>query len=79
MENQKIALLLGNIEGKVDGINHRLDQLNGRVAKLQDEKASKKRLESVEKDVRSNRNMIWKISIILAGGLSGAELIKYLL
>ena len=60
------------------GIHHRLDNLNGRVYKHEENKADKVDLEKIQVEVNSIRSIVWKMSLVLAGTYGGAELIKSL-
>ena len=84
-----IALIKG-LHEKVDGVNVRLDKLNGRVYAHEIHKADRadinhakkilrEEIREVKGDTKENRSIIWKITIVISGLLGLEQAIKYLL
>lgn len=72
---QEIIRAIGNLEGKIDGINRRLDITNGRIAKSEDNIANLKTSEAVS---NNKFNFIGAIGSLF-GGLAGATLLRILI
>ena len=82
--SDSVLLAIGRLEGKVDGINQRLDFTNGRIGKLETKKDEfEKRIDTqdgVIKGVKSTFtlfNIIWG-AVIAFGGLLIAGISLYL-
>lgn len=68
MENHEVILLtLGRLEGKVDGINQRLDTTNGRTSKLE------AKVDSLEKTREQSKGMksSWREVLGFITGIGG--------
>lgn len=68
-----------SIMNGIKGIHNRLDKLNGRVYAHEQDKADRSELREVLKEVKANRVYIWKITLLLATLVGGAEIIKWLM
>lgn len=78
MSIEDVSTMLATLHEKVDGINSRLDTLNGRVYAHEKDKADRAELATVVDEVKSNRKYIWKMSLIIASIVGGGEIIKSL-
>lgn len=61
--HDQIMRSLGNLEGKVDGINERLDKLNGSVARHE------KSIQGLD-ILNAERKGAWKVTAVVAGAVS---------
>jgi len=62
--HNEIMRAIGNLEGKIDGINFRLDTLNGRVGKHDD------KINIIESNQQYRRGQIVIIGAIVGGVIS---------